>query len=101
MRIRPGHHLVHRRGVDHAVGDARADQRDVVGVLVQVRHQVRHVHARLAVLAPLAVRAQAERVALEELAVNLAEARRQGLAVERVQERLGVEQVDLARARRS
>ena len=76
---------------------ARADQRDVVGVPVQVRHQVRHVHARLAVLAPLAMAAQAERVALEELAVDLAEAGRQRLAVEPVQERLGVEQVHLAR----
>ena len=91
-------HLIHGRGMDHAVGVARADQRDVVGVRVQVRHEVRHVHPRLAILAPLAVAAQAERVALEELAVNLAEAGRQRLRVEPVQERLGVEQVHLARA---
>ncbi len=51
----PGHHLVHGRGVNDAVGDARANQRDVVGVLVQVGNQVGHVETRLAVLAPLAV----------------------------------------------
>ena len=47
-------------------------------------------------LPELAMAAQAERVALEELAVDLAEARRQGLAVELVQQRLGIEQIDLA-----
>ncbi len=45
----------------------------------------------------LAVRAEAERVAFEELAVDLAEAGRERLAVERVERRLGVEHVDVAR----
>ncbi len=84
--------------MDHAIGVAGSDQRDVVGVGVQVRHEVRHVHPRLPILAPLAVAAQAKRVGLEELAVDLAEARRQRLRVEPVQERLGVEQVHLAGA---
>ena len=75
----PGLHLIHRRGMDHAIGIARADQRDVVGMGVQVRDEVRHVHPRLAVLPPLAMAAQAERVGLEELAVDLAEAGRQRL----------------------
>ena len=69
---------------------------DVVGVLVQVRHQVRHIHSRLAVPAPLAMRGQAERVVFEELAVDLAEAGRERLAVELLQQRLGIEQVHLA-----
>ena len=91
-------HLIHGRRVDHAIGIARSNQRDIVGVGVQVRHEVRHVHSRLPILAPLAVAAQAERVGFEKLAVDLAEARRQRLRVEPVQERLGVEQVHLARA---
>ena len=93
-----GLHLIHRRSMDHAIGITRSDQRDIVGVSVQVRDQVRHVHSRLPILAPLAVAAQAERVGLEKLAVNLAEAGRQRLRVEPVQERLGVEQIHLARA---
>ena len=42
------------------------------------------------------MRAHAEGIALEELAVNLAEAGGQGLAVEPFRDRLGVEQVHLA-----
>ena len=94
----PGIHLVHRRGMDHAVGITRPDLRDVISVWVEMRDQVGHIHPRLAVPAPLAVAAQAERVGLEELAVDLAEARGQGLRVEPVQERLGVEEIHLAGA---
>ncbi len=92
----PGIHLVHGRGVDHAVGVARANQCDIIGVRVEMRDEVGHVHPRLSELAPLAVAAQAKRVGFEELAVNLAEAGRQRLRVEAVQKRLGVEQVHLA-----
>jgi hypothetical protein len=44
------------------------------------------------------VAAQTEWVAFEELAVDLTEARREGLAIEPVEERFGVEEVDLTRA---
>ena len=89
--------MIHRGCVNHAVGVAGPQDRNAVGVRVHVRHQVRHVHARVAVLAPLAMTAQAKRVVFEKLAVNLAEAGGQRLGVEPIQERLGVEQIHLAR----
>ena len=63
-----------------------------------MRNQVRHIHSGLTIFAPLAMAAQAEGVCLKELAVDLAEARRQRLRIEPVQERLGVEEIHLAGA---
>ena len=73
-------------------------KRDVVHAVGQVRHQVGHFQAGLAVLAETARAGQQRRIALGELADRLAEALGQRLAVVLFQRGFGVEQVDVAGA---
>jgi hypothetical protein len=90
--------LVHRRGVDRALGVEVADEADVVNALRDIWEQRRDFAATLAVLLECPRAAKDRIVALGELADDLAEAFRQALAVHLVERRLRIECVDLARA---
>ena len=94
---RAGVHLADAVDVVQPVGDARPDHRQVVGALGDVRQPVGDPHAALAVPRPLPPRLEQGRLHLPHRRDHPLDARRQGLAGEAVDLRLGVERVDLAR----
>src|SRR5436309_79794 len=74
----------------HSVAVAGADDGDVIGTLGQVGKQVGNFNATLAVLAELAGRAKQSGVLLNELIASIAKLRRTRLAMQFVQQRLGI-----------
>ena len=49
-------------GMDHVVGVARADLGNRIGVRVEMRHQIGHVHSGLAILSRLPRLPKAKRI---------------------------------------
>ena len=94
---RAGVHLADAADVVQAVRPARADHRQVVGALGGVGEPVGDPEAPLPVLLPLAPGGQQRGVALSHRRDDGLEGRRQGLAGQLVELRLGVERVDVAR----
>ena len=91
-----GEQLILRRGVDHHVAVAGADDRDIVDALGEVREQVGDFDAALAVAFEGALGAEQSRFVVDELILRFAELGRPLLAVELVQQRLGIEGVHVA-----
>ena len=92
-----GEQLVLGRRVDDHVAVARADHGDVVDAAGDVREEVGDLDAALAVLPERPPGAEQPGVALDELILRLAELLRARLAVELVQQRLGIERLEMAR----
>ncbi len=93
-----GIHLVHRRSMDHAVGIARAQERDVVGVRDAGAARGRTYPCPTGHTCPICdgCPGRAGSFSRNWLWI-LPKLGGQGLAVEAVQERLGVEEIHLAR----
>ena len=92
-----GEQFVLRRRVDDHVAVARADDGEVVDALGRVREQVGDFDAALAVFLKRALGAEQLAHPSDELILRLAELRRPRLAVQLVQQRLGIEGLEVAR----
>ncbi len=91
-----GEQLVLGGRVDDHVAVARPDHRDVVDAARDVREEVGDLDAALAVLLERPARAQQLGVALDQLVLGLAELLGPPLPFELVQERLGIERLQVA-----
>ena len=95
-------HQVQRHAVHERFVMAGADDRHVVDESRDVREQVGDFDSGLPVLRELPLRRQQRRVGrIGELEPHIAQALRQPLAVQFLEQRLGIEGVEVARARRA